>query len=822
MVAEFLSLFVWFSSFSAVVPAAGTGTPSAPDTTAAADTTAVSPRIVRQFPPIEVSAPLHDMRSSETVRMIPGSALRTLPVDGMAEALALQPGVVAQGEELHVRGGRSGETTVFLDGIGLNEPQWHRAMGLPLLALRSADLVSGAPEAQYGCGLAGAVDLRSVDPGSRPEVAWRWQTALESRWYDRWSARVGTPLRILGLGLVAAGEATLDDSWLPSLRSESQAKVAGLSFDWRAENRMLGFFKLAPVDRPQRFSAEVLVSRHLQRPYDRAWSLDGWVNPPHEYIVQGLDGPEKRFAPPVFSPDYQPGYVAYSAADHVPITDERQVATLLSVSRLRPSGRATLSLGWLRTRTVTSLSGSRGTPVQESPPFFADNGFDVIWGDYPLYRESGSDAFTLRGDAERSYRSGSGIKAGAGLTYEDVSLWELEYQFGKDEIIDRVRAYHVYAPGGFAYVQGRWEALGMVMNTGLRAEYWTAGPQGHGQTLPWDGRGALTLSPRLGFAYPVSVHDAFSLAYQRSHQAPGRDYLYDQGGDILNQRNLVLNNRNPLGNPALRPATLISYEAALKHTFSLQWAAQVSVFYREVYEQLGARNLAPEGLPPQSVYVSDDDASAAGFEWSLIHAAGDRRRIEVHYTFMQAWGLESLPEGDPYGTLRGLRTIPLGETPLSWDRRHSFLLSGVWPLKRDMSLSWSATVGSPLPWTPKPRREQFTDVALVNSRRLGWTENTNLDVQWKPAFAHGLELGFAVRNLFDDRSEQAVTLDGFPNPLINTVYDDYGAYRAETGQSGGAYWVEPASGAPGYWVPVHDPRLFNPPRAVRVTLGASW
>ena len=93
--------------------------------------------------------------------------------------------------------------------------------------------------------------------------------------------------------------------------------------------------------------------------------------------------------------------------------------------------------------------------------------------------------------------------------------------------VDPLREYHAYAPGGSAYVQGRWQAGGLVMNTGLRAEYFTAGPEGRHQTQPWDGRGALTLSPRFGFAYPVSVRDAFSLAYARIHQAPARDYLYD-------------------------------------------------------------------------------------------------------------------------------------------------------------------------------------------------------------------------------------------------------------------------------------------------------
>jgi outer membrane receptor protein involved in Fe transport len=788
------SVFVLLFALSAA-PGAARAQALAP--AAPADSAQPAVHVVRRFPPVEVRAALHDLRSSETVRMIPGSALQSLPADDFAEVLALQPGVVAQGEELHVRGGRAGETTTCLDGICLNEPGRQRAMAVPLLALHSADLVSGSPEAQYGCGLAGALDLRTVDPGSRPALAWRWQTALEDRWYDRLAARVGTPLGLMGLGLVAAGDATLDDTWLPALRSPRVQKVAGLSFDWRAENRILGFVKLAPVAQPQRFSAQVLVSRHLQRPYDPAWTLDGWTHPGGR-------------APSVFSPTWQPGYQRYRAADHLAVTDERQVAALVTLARLRAVGRAALSLGWLRTRSVTSLTGEAAGPGG-APGYDAD-GFQVIWGDYPLYRRSQSDVLTLRADGEATTRKGGTIKAGAGFTYEDVSLFEADNSLGVVPV-DALREYHAYAPGGFAYVQNRWQSGGLVLNTGLRAEYFTAGPEAAHQTQPWDGRGIVSLSPRFGFAFPVSVRDAFSLAYSRSHQAPGRDYLYDH--------RQAINNRQPLGNPALRPATVISYEAAVKHTFDLTRALQVSAFYRDVYGQVGMRNFSQAGIPDGLHYVSEDDGHAAGFELSLIQAAGERRRVEVHYTFMQAWGMESRPEGDPYGPVLDERTTPIGTTPLSWDRRHSILLSAIWPWKDDWSLSWSTSVGSPLPWTPKPRREPITELALVNSRRLGWSENTNVDVQWTPPFAHGLKFGLEARNLFDDRGERAVSADGYPNPVINTVYDDYAAYRTETGQGGGAYWVSTGGGS-GYWVPVHDPRLYNPPRTVRLSVGANW
>jgi len=68
----------------------------------------------------------------------------------------------------------------------------------------------------------------------------------------------------------------------------------------------------------------------------------------------------------------------------------------------------------------------------------------------------------------------------------------------------------------------------------------------------------------------------------------------------------------------------------------------------------------------------------------------------------------------------------------------------------------------------------------------------------------------------------AFSFDGSPNPAINTLFDDYSAYRTETGRGGGAYWDDAnGDGLPG-WVAVHDPRLSVPPRSARLRLGVSW
>jgi TonB-dependent Receptor Plug Domain len=771
-------------------------TPSTGRDSSAADSAHSSHRVVVTLPATEVTAQLPDLNSSQTVHAIQRAAMRTLPVDGFADIVALQPGVVVQGDELHVRGGRAGDTNTMLDGFGVNEALRHHAMELPLLGLRSAELVSGAPEAQYTSGLAGVIDVRSVDPGTKPSLSWRWQTALEDRWYDRWSGLVATPLGIAGLGVAAAVDATFDDTWMPDLRTEEHTHVLGVPFLWRADNHANGWVKLAPVAHPQAYSAQFLVNRRLLRPYDPAWST---------VIVQDPVGTPGQ-------PGYSPGGVSYNAADHLVITDERQTAVILTASSTSPTRRLSAVAGWLRTRTITSLDGGTDNSYIFNSPSYAPDSFYVVGGNDPIFRQSGSDVLSGRADVEHTTPHGNTIRAGAGASYEDATLREIDLQF-PGLPMDAVRAYHAYAPGGFAYTQGRWISGGLVLNGGLRADYWTPGPQAANQTLAWDGHGTLSVSPRLGIAYPISDRDAFSGAYVRMSQAPDRDFLYDNRQAITN--------RQPMGNPNLTPSEMISYEAVVKHAFDAEWALQCAVYYRDIYGQVGVRNFSHPGLPDQVEYASEDDGHAGGFEITFSHVSGPRRRLEIQYTYLQAWGRESRPEGDPYVPVLQPVLVPLSPTPLSWDRNHSLAFSFATPLSDHLFVSWSTIVGSALPWTPRPIRQPLLDPGLINSRRFEWSEITNFNLLWTPSFTHGLTVGLEARNMFDQRGDQLAGVNGYPNPIINTVYDDYGAYRTDTGQGGGAFWRSGTSGT-GYWTPVHDPRLETPPRTLRVSVGADW
>lgn len=828
--------------------------PPAPPRAAVRDTV----REVRRFPAIEVTAGrIHDFRSSATVHAVSADALRDLPLTSLAQALALQPGVVAVGDDLHVRGGRAGETQWTLGGLVLNEPLRDRAPELPLLAIQRADLLAGGLDAEYAGALAGVLDVRTLNPGPRPSGALRWLTSgRRGTDFDWLGARGSLPLPLAGLGLAAAAEARLDDQFLPGRGGRGRETILGREFGWRNDNRVLGWAKLAPVGNPQAFSLEAFGSRVVSQPYDPMFAWDDSVR---ILFVSSVDGCE-------ICPPYLDSLTYfYRAADSQPMSETRRLTTLAQGSWLASRWQWRAALGWQHGSELVSPGLRRD--VRELPPGgklrFGDRLFPerdplrAYAGEWAYFRRTRFDRVQVAVSATfaRSSRHRAGL--GAGASWDDVELFELDAIEPTDPRIDSLRAFRTRAPGGWAYVQHRWEREGLVWNGGLRLQVFDAGrdasaPAGAGPAgaaPPVRSRGMnWTLSPRLGLAFPLSVRDAMSVSYARIHQPPGREYLADS--------RLLVYNRRPLGNPELEPGELVTYQAGVKHLFDDRWALQASVFQRDLYGQVGIVNDPYFGGTFRARYANAEYGHATGFELALL--AGGRRgggrfpdweryaarpgaggsfgsrarttlarllrgEFSLRYTFMKAYGSLSGPDGWAYGQPFGARPLPIGEHPLDWDRGQALGFDAIWHEPRVFTLAWVTQLASGPRWTPtvsytgSPGGPLLTpDLAAVNSRHLPWSERTDLALRLEPPALRGARLLLDVRNLFDSRGDAFVSVAGFPNPVINSLRDDYAGYRTDTGHGGGGYWDPRLNGGAGGWVPVADARLARPPRAVRV------
>jgi outer membrane receptor protein involved in Fe transport len=88
-------------------------------------------------------------------------------VNTVTEAVQLMPGVVGEGEDLHVRGGRSGEVMYLVDGVSVNDALFNsQIVSVNKYAVEEVELIAGGYNAEYGNSQSGIVNIVTRTGGS--------------------------------------------------------------------------------------------------------------------------------------------------------------------------------------------------------------------------------------------------------------------------------------------------------------------------------------------------------------------------------------------------------------------------------------------------------------------------------------------------------------------------------------------------------------------------------------------------------------------------------------------------------------------------------
>jgi outer membrane receptor protein involved in Fe transport len=469
----------------------------------------------------------------------------------------------------------------------------------------------------------------------------------------------------------------------------------------------------------------------------------------------------------------------------------------------------------------TFLSGGITTPTwytDDDVPYF------VTAYDYPFYSEQRSVQWLMRGDVTSEQFKGHRLKTGIQMIYNDLSddertqpaLVRQNAQTGELQQGLNVNIYHNFNAEGAAYVQDKWEYEGMVLNAGLRYEWFTVGNNdeiliSNSQIDASVDEFKSNLSPRLGVAFPITDRDKFFFHYGRFTQWPSRVYLFRTQDPV--------GSTGTLGNPNLEPELTVSYQAGISHQFTDDIAANFVVFNKDIYGLISSTQVTDDSTGVQAFrFVNRTYASSRGVELSLEKRLTRRLGFEVYYTYSFADGVAS--DADFGRSAQGLTHLPTDELPLDWDQRHTFNVT----LRLADRNKWGATAiysyGSGLPWTPIDRFARLQDPKLENSRRLEPTHK--LSLQGRKLFnVYGRELTlfFEGRNLLDDD----VLLPGgnAPGvfPTLEAANMDGGSYLTETGQYGGAFLQDNNDDGLDEFNPVYDPTIWETHRQWRLGVG---
>ena len=799
----------------------------------AGETTQVNVRLaltkMKMMETIEVRARMIDTRSSRFEH--PVDVHDPIPVDDIQQRAALKSGVVVQAGAMHIRGGRQDETKMTIGNIDVTNPM---GGALPQIAnpmVASANLITGGVDAKHGNALSGILEVETREGGPRFAGEAQWHTDRYGETvktfdnYDRLTAGFGGPTPVRALTYFATFDGTWQDTYLKSGMTESRHNF----FDFirlgnRQDNAMNSGIKLAYTRPRWKWTIEGLDNRSVTTPYNHMWSRNGFVS-----VTTDSTTHDPMYGRWSFFPEdstYQP----YNAADHVPTTTSafRQVTMFW---RQNPDSLSSYTVRLARNEFLdhTSVGGKEPWEYDTRSPYYwsgneSDNSYFATHGDYPLWSDRHTTVYTARVDYVTSRWKHHLIESGVELRHNSLRNVSLVFPNQEAQGLPGLQRtdYGNSNPEASAYVQDRWEYEGMVLNAGVHWDGFTPGNQIPAQDLfdPQTGRPVARFkqqfSPRLGIAYPISDRDVLSLHYGWLYQIPNRDYLFENRGS---QATVPVR-----GNPNLQPQTNIEYQAAVQHLFSPDVAGQVAVFFRDIYGLIDTRQVRdPQTNLLVSTYVNEDYASAHGVEASLTKRLSHRFSADLNYTYSIATGVASNPNQGLQFANGTLLYLPISEQTLAWDQRHTLSASLVMrdADKWGASLLW--TYGSGLPYTPTFRDDRKPDPKLENSRRL--PSQSTLSVMVDKFFRiwdQRVRFFADARNLLGTKNINQLSFGGFPDPYINQVGDEYLIYYTETGRAGGAYLKDTNGDGKEDWVPLHDPRVWQEGRSIRVGVGMSF
>ncbi|KAF0152652.1 MAG: TonB-dependent receptor [Ignavibacteria bacterium] len=216
-----------------------------------------------------------------------------------------------------------------------------------------------------------------------------------------------------------------------------------------------------------------------------------------------------------------------------------------------------------------------------------------------------------------------------------------------------------------AYIQDKLEYEDIILNVGLRFDYYdTDGWELVDPTKPELGinfaDGTLnekgwqksptfkSISPRLGFAFPVTDKTVFHAEWGKFVQMPAlnqmytglHDYAYDLRGGFF------ISNPTALG---FRPTRTTQYELGFSQQLGDNFSFSVSGYYRDIKDQLNYRIIKVDKNSPFSDYASftnGDFATTKGLELTFNMRRYKNVLVSANLAFQDARGTGSNPSSN--------------------------------------------------------------------------------------------------------------------------------------------------------------------------------
>ncbi|MEC8993445.1 MAG: hypothetical protein VX656_19560, partial [Candidatus Latescibacterota bacterium] len=240
---------------------------------------------------------------------------------------------------------------------------------------------------------------------------------------------------------------------------------------------------------------------------------------------------------------------------------------------------------------------------------------------------------------------------------------------------------------GAAYVQDKIEYNDLIVNAGLRIDYFDVdswrfkdpeSPIRNATDFTIDlasmtkTRTFTEISPRLGFSFPVSDRTVFHVQYGRFSQMPALRSSHTGGARLA----LELGGQNFISNPSafdIEPMRTTQYELGFEQQFSDVASFDITGFYRDVKGQIqiARQEIAStaQNANAYNYFQNGDFATTKGVEFVFKLRRTNRLRSELYYTLSDARGTGSTTASGVSG-IENDSNLPTIISPLDFNETH--------------------------------------------------------------------------------------------------------------------------------------------------------
>lgn len=670
--------------------------------------------------------PLVDVEETQSRKTLSRDDIKMAAVENVSDLVSQQAGVVKSDNAIHIRGGRSYESAFLLDGVSVQDPLAGTGFGLQLSsnAIEEVEVITGGFNAEFGQATSGVVNVKTREGGNK------YGGYLS---YKRDNLGNRKSFHVFNIDIVEAnfsGPEPITRSFLPALGINIPGELSFFtSFYMGLSDGITQGFQKATA---HHVYSSIFNGTRFSPRAENSWSALGKLTykiTPTMKLIYSFNGSvninqnsqslqsNMEYVEP--SPGYQ--YEFQYLLDNANVFSHVNKTHALSWTHtLNPSTFYELKANYYYTHFRADANGRNWDEYLEPkdiitfPVKYYNTGRDTIgvipgdgfWdvGNPYTWHDHYVKQLSLKGDLTSFFDEKNKFKTGFNVQLSEMQYIDI-YQPWVGALGLNNDMYKVYPATGSMYAQDNINFSGMILNFGLRFDFWFPGKyvddaveNSKVVTIPdetrqkykedsfswfgnrhWKGR----LSPRLGVSHPVSDNQILFFSYGHFSKWPKPEFVYAKLSPKVAESSF-----KKFGNPNLNPETTVSYELGVKTQFSENDVLTLTTYYRDIFDYAKTRTAKTSDartVQNYITYVNQDYARSRGLEVEYKKRIGKWFNGMAYFSYAIVTGKSSSAD-EGVLVLKGDLDESVKEEYVSWDRPITFNSSFNFYIEKDKPL----------------------------------------------------------------------------------------------------------------------------------------